>query len=89
MNPSLTKFSPASPRRQTVKSGRSPGGRRSNFITPMTPLLRWKLEDKHGSRGRGRLQFRARKLAAGLWQLHYTEISGGGGGGGSQVTSKN
>lgn len=71
MNLTPTKNSPVSPRRR--------GGRRAIFGVPMTPLLRWKLEDRHGSRGRNRVQFQARKLAADLWQLHYKEISGGGG----------
>lgn len=72
MNLTPTKNSPVSPRRRG-------GSRRSNFGVPMTtPLLRWKLEERHGSRGRNRVQFQARKLAADLWQLHYEEISGGG-----------
>ncbi|KAL0542909.1 hypothetical protein IC582_017990 [Cucumis melo] len=72
MNLTPTKNSPVSPRRRG-------GSRRSNFGVPMTtPLLRWKLEERHGSRGRNRVQFQARKLAADLWQLHYKEISGGG-----------
>ncbi|KAG6594659.1 hypothetical protein SDJN02_10628 [Cucurbita argyrosperma subsp. argyrosperma] len=76
-----TENSPARPRRRTPRFLRSPGARRFNFGVPMTPLLRWKLDDRHGSRSRSRVQFQARKLAAGLWHLHYKEISSGNGGG--------
>lgn len=74
---------------------------------PETPLSKWKFFDDDDGKLAGGGQFRrarvavsARKLAAGLWQLRFTEASAGGGGiggfkcgpcdrVGSQVTLRN
>lgn len=74
---------------------------------PVTPHSKWKFFDEDdgmlaggGKLRRARVEVSARKLAAGLWQLRFTEVSAGGGGiggfkcgpcdrVGSQVTPRN
>ncbi|KAK3188369.1 hypothetical protein Dsin_027930 [Dipteronia sinensis] len=77
-------YSSSPPRHRHTKFPIS-GYQHRRYGTPGTPLSHWKfLDEAHKSDGGGAgVALSARKLAAGLWQLHL--LGGGGGGGGGRV----
>ncbi|KAJ7967685.1 Actin cytoskeleton-regulatory complex pan-like protein [Quillaja saponaria] len=91
MNVSGGPNSPANPHRRKLRNKSFVDVLRRKYGIPTIPLLQWKLHENHSPvsriisspvnfrEGFSRNKVSARKLAAGLWQMRFTEASGGGG----------